>query len=163
MHAVGTLKASTVGNSSCSGAMMPPRVSVGMPVSGAGIPAGDTIATIVNGTSITLTQAATTSGNPSLVFSNVNVIQENAGVVLVSGRADTPPVPPGRPHVQDVLEDDNIMSGVFAEILKEAFDGGPVTAGRVNEFDEFFDVEQDDVPYLVQVNDQRAPVHDDLD
>src|SRR5207248_8029241 len=70
-----------------------------------------------------------------------------AGVVLVGGRADAPPVPPGRPHVQDVLEDDNIMPDVFAEILKEAFDGGPVTAGRVNEFDELFDVEQDDVPY----------------
>jgi hypothetical protein len=64
------------------------ELAVGDPVTGAGIPSGTTITQInSNGTGFTLSQAATTSGSPSLSFTSVPspqiaaIIQPAGGVV----------------------------------------------------------------------------------
>lgn len=60
--------ATTNASTSVTGLSSTTKLGVGMPVEGAGIPAGTTIATIVNSTSITLSAAATATGTPTLRF-----------------------------------------------------------------------------------------------
>ncbi len=55
-----------------------------MPVSGTGIPAGTRISAVNNATSLTLTQAATATGNPTLLYTDVNTY---AGATTVSAGA----------------------------------------------------------------------------
>ena len=79
-----TLTGTTHGTISVTGLTSTASLSVGMPVSGAGIPADTTIASIVSGTSITLSQAATSSATGSLSFGLVSVDQGDPGEFLVN-------------------------------------------------------------------------------
>jgi hypothetical protein len=80
-----TSGSSTVGLSSTSG------LAVGEEVTGNGIPSGTTITQInANGTQLTLSQDATTSGSPSLVFTSVTPPQVVA-LIDPTGGVVTPP------------------------------------------------------------------------
>ncbi len=63
-----TMTGTTVSGNTAVTVSSTANLRAGMFVTGAGIPGGATIATIVNGTSFTLSQAATASGSPTLSF-----------------------------------------------------------------------------------------------
>ncbi len=97
-------------------------LSVGMPVSGAGIPSGDTIATIVDGTTITLAEAATTSNpNDTLTFGNVTVIQENPGIFLVTFYG-------ALANTQTLISASITSGGVTGTAIAAGFEGGTEVA-----------------------------------
>ncbi len=85
-----TLTGTTNGTTTISGLSSTANLSVGMVVSGIGIPAGDTIATIPSTTTLTLTTAAMASGTPSLTFTDPAVtlssttVNTSTTVTLVS-------------------------------------------------------------------------------
>ncbi|HEY5312175.1 MAG TPA: autotransporter-associated beta strand repeat-containing protein, partial [Pirellulales bacterium] len=75
--AVNVLTGTTNATVTVSGLSSTAGLYVGEVVSGSGIPTGDTVATIVSGSSVTLTTAANSSGSPSLTF--------GAGVTATTG------------------------------------------------------------------------------
>src|SRR5262249_36409126 len=74
----------TSGSATVTGLSSTSTMFVGEYVNGSGLPAGVQIASIVNGTTITLTAAATTTGNKSLTFALDTV----AGYRIINGAVD---------------------------------------------------------------------------
>ena len=108
-----------------------------MPVSGTGIPAGTRIASVVSATSLTLTQAATASGTPTLVYSDINTYTGattvSAGALVVDGviGSSAVTVAPGA-----ALGGGGVFAGPVAfqsgsTLLARGAAGGPVFAGAL--------------------------------
>lgn len=76
-------------------------LSVGVPVTGAGIPAGTTIASIGSSTSVTLSQNATSSGAGTLNFLTTKLYVNGSLTVANSGAVGTAALPLAELHVKN--------------------------------------------------------------
>ncbi len=115
------LTGTTNGTTAVTGLASTAQLSVGMPVSGVGIPAGTTIAAITSGTAITLSEAAGNALSEFLTFGNVTVIQENPGVFLVTFYGSLA-------NTQTLISPSIFSGGVTGTAIAAGFEGGTEVA-----------------------------------